>query len=237
LTLPVIEVQYTYTDSRGRTVPIVLRRRVPLAKRCSLILGNETASLDGLAQEAFWQRSPVLTTPLWYVSPFETGEAGPVFRLAATGSGLYLHARSRDACISSFRGERMLSDAIFIGAATEKGAAEVDDLSDVPIVVVYPFGEGGATAERAFWDARAPAGVPVQGVHAVARRLPEGQGWECEAFVPWDLLTGSAAPPAGPVLFNLGAWDNDGELFTDLHSWAPIASAAQWGTLTLKAEK
>jgi hypothetical protein len=237
VSVPFVEVQYTYTDSRGRTVPIVLPRRVPLARRCSLPLSNEAVSLDGLAQEAFWQRSPVLPTALYYVSPFETGEAGPTFRLAATHAGLYFYARSNDAYASGFRGARMLSDAIFVGAVPISQAAGIDDLSDVPVVVVYPFSEGGPAAERAFWDPRAPAGVPVQGVHAAAHRLPDGRGWECEGFVPWGLLLGSPSLQPGPVLFNIGAWDNDGELFTDLHSWAPTASAAQWGTLTLKADQ
>jgi hypothetical protein len=238
LLVPMVEVQYTYTDSRGRTVPIALRRRVPLVRRCSLRLSAESVSPDGLADESCWQDAPLLSTALYHVSPFETGETGPAFRLIATRAGLYVHVKAEDSHVSSFRGERMLSDALFVGGIPLSAAGGLDDLSDVPVVIVYPFSDSAeGAAERAFWDPRTPAGVPVQGVHAAGSRLADGEGWQCEAFVPWDLLGGSPLPPSEPLLFNVGAWDNDGELFTDLYSWASTGSAAHWGVLELMAEQ
>ena len=60
----------------------------------------------------------MLSTAVWQASPFETGKAGPTFRMIAVGKGLYFYAESADTIISDFRGSRMLSDAIFLGATS-----------------------------------------------------------------------------------------------------------------------
>jgi len=36
--------------------------------------------------------------------------------------------------------------------------------------------------------------------------------------------------------FNAGAWDNDGDLFTELHTWSATTSPLAWGDLVLKGE-
>jgi predicted phosphodiesterase len=235
LVVPELEVLYVYVDSRQRIVPIALPRRIPLRRQAEAALSKPSISLDGRAAEAAWSAAPALTTAVWRAGPFETGEAGPTFRIIPTSAGVYFHARSPDAQVSSFRGERMLSDAIFMGAVSDPAALAQGRLRQPPVVIVFPFAASAAgQALQAFWDETRPVGVQMTGVRAVALTEPEGKGWQCEGFVPWDALLGEARPPQGEVLFNIGAWDNDGDLFTALHSWAPTDSATAWGRLLLR---
>jgi hypothetical protein len=230
---PEVEIQYTYEDSKGRSIPIVLRRRVPLTREVEAALGRPAISVDGRADEEAWRGAPALNTAVWETSPYETGEPGPLFRIIPTAAGVYLYAESMDEHISDFRGERMLSDALFVGAMSSPADYAGADLTKLPVVVVYPFGQGHAKAVQAFWDARRPVGFEVSGVHVATVRKANGKGWRCEGFVPWDALLVEAVRPGQDVYFNVGAWDNDGSLFTELHSWAPTSSAALWGRLKL----
>lgn len=235
LVVPEVEIQYTYVDAKGRSVPIVLSRRVPLVREVTAALGKPVIALDGRSDEGAWRTAPVLTTAIWQTSPYETGEAGPVFRVLTSGAGIYFHVESKDADISSFQGHRILSDALFVGAVSAPEKQPAADLTDVPVVVIFPFGPAGAgQALRAFWDPKRPVGLEAPGVHIASFVRPDGTGWRCEGFVPWDVLLAQGAEPGEEVYFNIGAWDNDGDLFTELHSWAPTGDASQWGRLVLK---
>ena len=229
---PEVEVQYDYVDGRGRTAPLVLARRVPLRREVIVSLRRASISLDGRRRETEWARAPVLTTAVWRTSPYETDERGPVFRIVPTRTGLYFHAESPDGFVSAFRGERMLSDAIFVGAAADAGKVSADEMARLPVVVIFPFEPPGATqAVQAYWDPKRPTGIPAEGVH-VATDRPKGRpGWQCEGFVPWHLLLAGTRPTEASVHFNIGAWDNDGDLFTQLRSWAPTDDATLWGKL------
>jgi hypothetical protein len=230
---PEIEIEYTYIDTQSHSVPIGLVRRVPLRRHARAPASESMLSLDGVADEAAWSKAPQMRTLRWYVSPYERDESGPVFRVLHAPGGLYFHVQSQDACVSSFQGERMLSDAIFLGALSGLADYGSTALEDVPVVVIYPFARDEATqVVRAFWDEHRPVGTPAEGVRIAVSRGPE-EGWQCEGFVPWDAFMADGAAPDGRVQFNVGAWDNDGELFTELLSWAPTADASLWGTLVL----
>ncbi len=230
---PQVEIQYDYEDAKGRVVPLVLQRRIPLRRTVKAMLRRSPVSVDGRATDGEWGAAPVLTTRVWNAGPYETGQGGPTFRIAPTAVGLYFHVVSVDDHVSTFRGERVLSDAVFIGAIEDPGKFTAEDMARLPVVVVFPFEEGaGPQALHAYWDARRPMGVPAEGVHVAARRLDGG--WACEGFVPWSLLLQGGIPEAGDLYFNVGAWDNDGDLFTELHSWAPPDDATLWGRLELR---
>jgi len=234
---PQVEVQYTYVDSRGRRVPLVLPRRIPLHRELHLSLGSPDLVLDGERKEPAWKDAAILSTARWVSSPYETAESGPVFRLLPSASGIYFFVDSPDADISDFRGDRMLCDAVFLGALDAGEGYDPATLAQVPVIIICPFGAVDTRhAMRAFWDARRPTGVEVPGVHFAAKVLPEGRGWRCEGFVPWDLLLVRGAPPPEHMKFNAGAWDNDGDLFTELHTWSATTSPLAWGDLVLKEE-
>jgi hypothetical protein len=233
LVVPEAEVQYTYMDRKGRSVPIALPRRIPLAREVTLTVGRPAISLDGRADEAAWQQAPVLTTATWRASPYETGQTGPAFRILATGAGLYLSAESADAVISDFPGTPILSDALFIGALPQR-QEQGTEIGEAPVVVIFPFAPAGSpTALHALWHPKEPVGTEVQGVHIATSLLPDQQGWRCEGFVPWDVLIAEGARPGDVLRFNIGAWDNDGDLFTEVHSWAPTDDPTLWGRLVL----
>jgi len=231
LVVPEVEVQYTYVDSKGRTVPITLPRRIPLFREVHVGLSEAPVSLDGEANEAAWREAPVVSTSVWQATPFETGKPGPTFRLIAARTGLYFYAESADAIISNFRGSRILSDALFIGATSAAQNPEGNGKA-LPVVVIFPFGPAGSEeALRATWDPKSPAGAPAQGVRVAAKVLDDRKGWHCEGFVPWAALLGEGSGAPQDLRFNIGAWDNDGDFFTELFSWAPTGDATEWGQL------
>jgi hypothetical protein len=237
VTVPEVEIQYTYLDSRGRSVPIILPRRVPLLRGVQMEVLPRTISVDGRGDEPGWRDSPLLTTRRWRTSPYESEEAGPAFRLLPTSAGVYLYAESPDRTVSNFRGERMLSDAVFVGLATQPGPGEAVPAERRPVVVLYPFTPpGGSRAVQAFWDPTRPSGMEVSGAYLATQPPGNEEGWRCEAFVPWSLLLPEAPAAGDELLLNVGAWDNDGDLFTELHTWAPAFSSAHWGRLRLSAE-
>jgi hypothetical protein len=229
LVAPEVEVEYLYVDGKGRSVPIALARRIPLRRRVEAPAVRTPLAVDGQADEPEWAAAPALTTAVWEAGPYETGQPGPAVRVLTSPAGVYFLAEAEDAHVSEFRGERILSDALFIGALTDLEDYD-GDLSKPPVVVIFPFGPTPQPeAIGAFWDERHPVGAPAEGVHAAAERT--AAGWRCEGFVPWDVLLSGDLAPDGDVLFNLGVWDNDGDLFTELHSWAPTDNAALWGRL------
>jgi hypothetical protein len=223
---PDVEVCYDYVDSRDRHVPIVLRRRVPLRRRVEVAAARWPIILDGRTEEIDWALARPLGTAVWGASAYETGQPEPTARVLAAADGLYLHVDARDAQVSAFRGERVLSDALFVGAVADWSR---DD--DAPVVVVFPFG-GDPPAVRAPWHHRRIDGAEAAGVRSVAVKAEDVSGWTCEAFVPWQVLLGEDTAQ-GALRFNVGVWDNDGDLFTELHSWAPTADPSLWGILEL----
>ena len=224
LEVPEFEVEFEYVDSQERRVRIALPRRVPLRRMAELAKRQGTIAIDGNPDEAAWAAAPLLTTTRWRTSPYETEEPGPRLRVLADEAGLYLSAKSQDDRTCDFEADRMLRDALFVGAADpalRNGRPEV--------VVIFPFASGvSGAAIRAPWNYLYVSGTPVKGVRCRARRT-QPRGWECEAFVPWEAL--GTRPGSAPLSFNAGAWDNDGELFTEFYSWAPTDGQGAWGTL------
>jgi len=232
--VPEVEIQYDYVDAKGRTVPVVLPRRVPLSRAVRAPLSKLAVSLDGRANEEAWKGAPLLSTAVWYASPYETGEAGPTFRILTTTAGVYFFADSPDTHVSGFLGRRILSDAIFLGGFAAPGKGDAPAVSEAPVVIVFPFAPGGGQqAVRASWHPREPVGIGVPGVHIAPVMKPDRTGWTCEGFVPWDILLADGPEADHEIYFNIGAWDNDGDYFSELHSWAPTEDATQWGRLIL----
>jgi hypothetical protein len=108
-------------------------------------------------------------------------------------------------------------------------------MAHAPVVVIYPFGQlPTGPAVRAAWDPKRPTGPEAKGVRFAEQVLPNGHGWRCEGFVPWDALLAEGVHVPEQLKLNIGVWDNDGDLFTELHSWAPTADVGLWGDMDLQ---
>jgi hypothetical protein len=130
----------------------------------------------------------------------------------------------------------MLCDALFIGVLDASKGLDQAALAHAPVVVIYPFGQApDGQAVKAPWDPKRPAGPEAPGVRIAKQVLPDGRGWRCEGFVPWEALLAEGVRAPERLKLNIGAWDNDGDLFTELHSWAPTTDASLWGELVLEA--
>lgn len=234
LSAPEVEIEYAYTDSKGRRVPLPLPRRVPVRRKTTVARVEGPVRIDAVADEPGWEAAPVLTTERWRSSPYETAEEGPAFRVLAGESGLYFFAESPDEQVSGFRDGRILSDALFLGLTAAPQARRAEKAAEPSVVVMFPFAEADRPrAVRASWDRRAPEGEPAEGVQMEAVVLAPG-GWRCEGFVPWRALGPFDPSEGGELLFNVGAWDNDGELFHELHAWAPTDGVLGWGRASME---
>ena len=235
LVVPEIEVQYDYANERGETVPLVLRRRLPLVRRGKLPVPREAGSDDEAILATPGRTRGIWNVAAWHFSPYESREPSARFRPMTSREAFWFRVRVPDVAIAHHRarpGGRLLSDAIFVGLLP-MGAAE--EVSTPPrVIVLFPFapaGEGGAFL--ADFDDRAPKLLDViAGVKHFAEKTDDG--WQCTAEIPWEVLVGKKLPLGERLRFNFGVWDNDGRLFTELRTWAPYDDVSRWGTIVLE---
>ena len=205
-------------------------RRSWLRMAALVFPGAPQIVLDGQPTEDTWALAQPLRTAVWQASAYETGQPEPVIRLLAGANGLYICVEARDDCISGFRWAQVLSDAVFV-VATPAFVGPEEQAGMLPVVTIFPFG-GEPKAVRGPWKGKWIEGLAADGVQAAVAKPADGRGWTCEAFVPWRTLLDTDSPPS-TLRLNVGVWDNDGDLFTELHSWAPMADTALWGTLEI----
>lgn len=234
LVVPKVEIQYDYVNGRGETVPLVLRRRVPLARRMTIPMTRARIEVDGRAEEEAWNSAPLTNVGAWRYSPYESAEASARFRMLASEAGLFFFASVFDGTISHYKAEasaRVLSDALFLGAPSYSPAA------GHPLhprsVMMFPFApEGESYAYRPLGFESPDILKPAERVQLSSVKTDEG--WQCEGFVPWAALRGYPARVGERLWFNFGVWDNDGRLFTELRTWAPYDDVSRWGTIVLE---
>jgi hypothetical protein len=152
---PEIHVIASFTDSRGRTVPVTLRRRVPLIGSVSLSAGT--------------MAGPFLCWA-WDASVYDTDEASPHFRLSRTANDIVITLQVPDDVVSYHEGD--VDDATRIG----------NPMSDAVIVaingerfLIEPFAPAPVVHQAMRMEDREWL-VPAEGVEYEARRTPEGYG-------------------------------------------------------------
>jgi predicted phosphodiesterase len=196
---PTFRVQLTFTDSKGRRVPVFVWERPDVQRTVILSRGSQDQPpTDGLA----W--------PLhaWRPSPYDTLEADPTMQawLAADGQTLHLALH--------------VPDQLPVGAApagTSPQRRERDPSADA-IRVEWTDADGAAWVLAEPFTPFTGGSRPDGGLELQARRLPEG-GWRATLAIP--LVHGI------PVTLNVGVADNDQTYHTQWRWLAPVGHPAR----------
>ncbi|MGI9014372.1 MAG: metallophosphoesterase family protein [Phycisphaerales bacterium] len=203
---PELHARATFTDSKGRSVPVILRARVPMQREI-LLRDVEMATADSDA-------SPLLQwwpACAWTFSVYETLEANPTLALSRDGNNLIIDIRvpddRRSACADDPRSiaERLndpMSDAIMI---------RVGRRGEERIWYVEPFlSDTLWSVDRNRSDARSVGSVDT---------TTSESGWTCRVVVN-DVL-GHAGQNEDVILINIGIADNDDTYHTQWRWLAP----------------
>lgn len=204
---PPFDVIARFEDSKGRSVPIVLRQRLPLAR--SVTLGTSLAAAADY---------PV---GVWEWTPYDTPDANPTARFARAADGSLLvslsvpdRVFSPDARLTDARGalDDPLGDAVRLVLGSGGEARELlvtfDANSKEP--VVRTLSADGKTLERA------------AGVSTVLTRVDDA--WSLQLSVARVALPAGRTPDGAALddlAFNLGVADNDETFHTQWRWLAP----------------
>ena len=230
---PEFEFEYDYVDSRGDSVPIIVRRRVFLRGIHEDYKAEEPVSIDASADESFWEQLLPIYHHTWVYSVYERPDAPPAIYLAADDANLYFFAEVMDdkySYLKENRSKGILSDCIIFSTAPAGERQET---------VIFPFNEDG-NAFRGKVDDRGilrPANMSaISGVEYRSRADDQEGYYYCEGKVPLSLLFGDELVAGKEVPFNVGVIDNDLEAFIYVRSWAFDRDPQYWGILKFAGE-
>ena len=225
---PEFEFEYKYTDSRGREVPVVVRRRVFLRGTHEVHKCEEPVRIDCVNDESFWKDVQPIYNHTWIYSIYDRPDAPPKMYLAADDANLYFFAEVMDDKYSYLKDKqpgRILSDCIIFSTLPSGERQEV---------VIFPFNEDGngfvgVVDERGILRPANMSAIP--GVEYRSRTDDQEGYYYCEGKVPLSLLFGDEPVAGKEVPFNVGVLDNDLEAFVYIRSWAFDRDPQSWGIL------
>lgn len=225
---PEFEFEYMYTDTHGRKIPLIIRRRVFLRDTHEVHGDAVSPLIDGVKTEPFWQQVSPLYNHTWIYSVYESHDDPPKIYLAADDANLYFFAEVVDDEYSYLKDNKsrgILSDAIIFSTLPPGGRKEI---------VIFPFNEDGSAftgkVDEKGWLKPSDMTV-ITGVEYTSRTDQQAGYYYCEGKIPLSLLFGDE-PIAGKELpFNVGVIDNDLEAFMYLRTWAFDRDPQYWGIL------
>lgn len=225
---PQLEFEYTYTDTYGRKVPAIARRRVFLRDKREVPGANESIQLDGVNAEPIWHQVPPFNNYTWKYSVYERPDAPPKMSLVADDEYLYFYVEAMDdnySYLPNNQSRGFLSDAILFSTLPGSGRRDI---------AIFPFSEEGSALIGAV-DERGrirPADMsPISGVEYFTRIDQQAGYYYCEGRMPLSVLFDSESVMGKEIPFNAGVLDNDHEAFVYVRSWTYDADPQYWGIL------
>jgi len=196
---PTFQVRITFTDSKGRRVPVLVWERPNVQRGITLPRGSgDQPPADCVA----W--------PLhaWRPSPYDTLEADPTLRAWLSADGRTLHLAAR------------VPDQMAVGAAPAGTAADrrPRDPSADAIRVEWTDAQGSAWVLAEPFTPFTTGSRPDDRTELLASRLPEG-GWQATLAIP--------LPHGAPATLNVGVADNDQTYHTQWRWLAPADHPAR----------
>jgi hypothetical protein len=201
---PQVEFVINWRDSRGRSVPIVLKRRVPVLPTFALPTATEN-----------WAHAVLSDLFLWDPADHPDPHPNPEWSAQLSNATAQFKINVEDSTPSFFAPPHHtplgFSDAVIL-AWQQPGAAVTDQ------VTFYPFAPDASD----YWIHNLPNHAGAITAHRTA--TPAGYSLMIEA--PRAVLF----PTATPIRANLTVIDNDGGVRNHTWSWA-VPDAKNWGTL------
>ncbi len=227
---PPFDIIAHYADNKGRTVPIVLRQRAPIARTIAIANSFEVATDYPIA--------------VWDVSEYDSPEANSMMRLAKGSAPHSLQIRV-SVPDSVFSGDSALlknssgNDTANADLASSKGAL-TDPLGDAVRLII---GEGDSAREYLVTYTMGDLTPIVRTLSADGKKLVRATGVDAvllRADTQWQLtlsLDASALVTGGddearlgdPLAINLGVADNDETYHTQWRWLAPKSLPARVG--------
>jgi len=212
---PQLEFEMRFIDSRGHSVPVLLRRRVPLIPSASIKLLTH----PGGPTPADWEKAYRTSAFAQIPAPGEKPQPNPDIDLLADTHNLYLHLNIEDdrpSYTPDFAQPWNLpSDAVTIAfAPTASTPAD-----QVQRIVILPFADGGPLllANTGVGEKQTPLlrlDEKAHPVKATVNKTP--RGYAMEITIPRKTLCDSAEA----CIMNIAVADNDTSPRTLWRSWA-----------------
>jgi len=219
---PQLEFVVTWRDSKGRSVPTLLKRRLPLIPSAALPI--RPAAPQG-ADDAAWDGAVRAGTYAYIPSPYEKPEMSPDLSFLADANNVYLKVHVPDTRFSYFPNfadpANLPADAVAIAFAPtpDTPAAKVER------IVILPFAPAGPqlltnTGVATATDKQTPLLALDTKAHAVSAQVIKADGhYELIITIPrGTLLAGS--PDGQSCVLNVTVTDNDDSAHSTSRSWA-----------------
>jgi len=210
---PQIEFNVSFTDAKGRSVPTLLKRRLPLITSARVTVHDKSPA------ETDWADASVGNTFAWTPSAYDPPLPSPEFDLYADGANFYVRVRADARRFSYYpnftKPDDLPCDAVTVAFAPSESAtaAQVQRLAIVPFAPEHPLlltnnGVGKAQTALLPLDAKSFA------VTAVVTK--EKDAYELTLTIPRKLIFGSG----DSAVMNLTVFDNPDSAHSSLRSWA-----------------
>jgi len=197
---PEFHFEAAFEDTRGRRVPVIVRRRLPLRRTLRVPPSDETAT---------W---PICA---WDFSVFETLEANPTLRLRPSGEDIEFILDVPDDAVSGYVGPEEDPADRFRNPMADAVLIEATDGSTLRRFYTEPF------VSPDVWEVSdSEPATPI----GVVRRIARGEaGWRLVLAVPRSAFD-SRERASGAL--NVGVADNDGAYHSQWRWLAPVGRSA-----------
>ena len=201
---PTFEVRETFTDTKGRTVPVFLWMR-PAVQR-TIALAQSDAKSDAKS-DAMPTNTSAWPIHAWVPSPYDTLERDPSVQcwLTADGATLCLRVQVPDQRIAAALEEKRAVDKRMLDPGGDGVAVRWTDAKGTAMLLLEPFTPFQACNR--------------EGVQATTESGTDAGGWWAEIRLP---LTAGL-----PTSLNVGVADNDSNYHTQWRWLAPEAAPAK----------
>jgi hypothetical protein len=209
---PQVEFVVNYLDSKGRSVPTVLKRRVPV------IPGVRVPLLKGALTAESWDEAVHASTYSWIPNPNDKPQPSPEVAMLADATSLYIRVQVQGKTVPSYfpkfdRPADLPCDAISVAWAPTAGTA---NKSAQRIVVLWPVPSSARILTNSgVGDQQTPL-LPYDGTEQVTAVLSSHE----EEYHVVLMLPRSMVIPNGAGVLNVTITNNDGGAISTWRSWA-----------------
>jgi len=224
---PQVEFVVNWIDSKGRTVPTVLKRRVPLIPSATVPL------FSGALRAATWDTAFHGGTYSWIPNPHDQPRPAPDFSLLADQNTLYVRVRVSGKAAPTTAGSldepwNLPCDAVAVAWAASQNSW---DSSVQRVVLVAPTSNRVAILTNSGVGRRQSKLLPHNETDGIVAMLtPRDDDYEVALMLPRSLVM-----PSGSCVLNITVTNNDGGAVSTWRSWArDDLGPSAWGRVKIQ---
>ncbi len=226
---PQVEFVVTYLDSKGRSVPTVLKRRVPVIPSAAIPL------LKGALTAEAWDDAVHANTYSWIPNPNDKPQPSPEFAMLADAGSLYIRVQVQGKTVPTYfhkldRPWDLPCDAISVAWAPTANTA---NKKVQRIVVLWPSPPRAQILINTGVGVQQTPLLPYEGADQVTAML-SSQDDEYHVVL---MLPRAMVLPTGTGVLNVTVTNNDGGAVSTWRSWArEDLGPKAWGKIRISGE-